>query len=596
MKRAFGLALVTGLITASCSGHGSGSSVIPTASTNQLQSSQTGAGTVRTAALATAPAGWANTNTQAFKLPSGGADLGATPATQSVTVRLGMQMRNAQQLQQLVANGAIVDDATLASTYAPTSTQVSNVTNYLRAQGFTGITVDPNNLLISATGTVATANKAFNTSIHNVSINGQSSRFANMSPAYVPASLGGTVVAVLGLNNVQSYAPTPHVTSCTVEGVSTPSAACLRFYDPATFNVTYDAGTTPAATNTNVAIMTTNDLTNAIAFFRQNETKFHMPQVPIQIVKVGLSSPENSTATDEWNLDMTYSTAMAGGSVKTLYLYNTTSLNDSDIALMYNHWVSDNKAPVGNSSFGGCEFNAFLDGSMLVDDEIFLEGAAHGQTMFASTGDNGSFCSVGIPNGVPGGAPLVEYPAASQYVVAVGGTDVFSNADGTYKGETAWEAGGGGLSQFESAPYWEQFAQPVAQNANFRGVPDIAYDASLETGAELWGGTATNGSCTPCVTGGTSLASPMAAGVWARVQSFHGNHLGFAAPRLYRVYQKYYSGATTVTGPPPTQAYRGFHDILSGGNGTFTALPGYDYTTGLGSFDIRGLNGIIGGV
>jgi len=594
MNKALGLALITGIITASCSGHGAGSSVIPQGSSGQIQSSQVGAGTVRTSALAAAPAGWATTHTQAYKLPSGGSDLGAAPATQSVTVRIGMQMRNVQQLQQAVAGGAILDDATLNATYAPTATQVSNVTNYLKSQGFTNVTVEPNNLLISAAGTVAIANKAFDTSIHNVSVNGQSA-YANMTPAYVPTSLSGTVVAVLGLNNINSMKATPQVTSCRVEGVTTPDQACLRFYDPATFNVTYDTGTTPAATSTNVAIMTTNDLTNAISYFRQNETQFHMPQVPIQIVQVGLHTPENSTATDEWNLDMTYSTGMAG-SVKTLYLYNTSSLNDSDIALMYNRWVTDNKAPVGNSSFGGCELFPFLDGSMLVDDEVFLEGAAHGQTMFVSTGDNGSFCGVGIPNGVPGGAPFAEYPAASQYVVAVGGTDLFSNSDGTYKGETSWEAGGGGLSQFESAPYWEQFAQPVAQNANFRGVPDVAFDASLETGALLWGGTAANGGCTPCVTAGTSLASPMAAGVWARLQSFHGNKLGFAAPRLYRVYQKYYASATPVTGPPPTQSYRGFHDVISGSNGAFTALPGYDYTTGLGSFDVRPLNGIIGGV
>jgi pseudomonalisin len=593
MKRAFGLALVTGLITASCS-HGGGSSALPPMSP-QMQSSTVGAGTVHTSALAAAPAGWANTNTQAYVLPSGGSDLGAAPSTQSVTVRVGMQMRNTTQLQQLVANEAIVDDATLASTYLPTSTQVSNVTAYLRNQGFSNIIVEPNNLLISATGTVATANKAFDTSIHKVSVNGQTA-IANMTPAYVPTSLGGTVVAVLGLNNIQSMAPKPQVTSCSVFGVGTPDAGCLRFYDPATFNVTYDTGSTPDASITNVAIMTTNDLTNAISFFRQNETQFHLAQVPISIVQVGLHTPENTTATDEWNLDMTYSTGMAG-KVKTLYLYNTSSLTDSDVTLMFNHWVTDNKAPVANASFGGCELFPFLDGSMLVGDEIFLEGAAHGQTMFSSTGDTGSFCSVGVPpNGVPGGAPFVEYPAASQYVVAVGGTDLFSNADGTYKGEQSWEAGGGGLSQFESAPYWEQFAQPVAQNANFRGVPDIAFDASLETGALLWGGTAANGGCTPCVTGGTSLSSPMAVGVWARLQSFHSNRLGFAAPRLYRVYQKYFASATPVAGPPPTQSYRGFHDILSGGNGAFTALPGYDYTTGLGSFDIRPLNGIIGGV
>jgi subtilase family serine protease len=114
-------------------------------------------------------------------------------------------------------------------------------------------------------------------------------------------------------------------------------------------------------------------------------------------------------------------------------------------------------------------------------------------------------------------------------------------------------------------------------------------DASLETGAELWGGSAVNGSCTPCVTGGTSLASPLSAGIWARLQSAHSNKLGFAPVWYYNNFTQHTAGAVNA-GPPPWQPDGGFHDILSGTNGAFTAAPGYDYTTGLGSFDISVLN------
>jgi len=93
--------------------------------------------------------------------------------------------------------------------------------------------------------------------------------------------------------------------------------------------------------------------------------------------------------------------------------------------------------------------------------------------------------------------------------------------------------------------------QPVNKAAGFRGLPDIAMDASIETGAETWGGQAANGACTPCVTGGTSLASPLAAGSWARFESAHGNRLGFAAALLYRNFQEHTAGAA-LTGPPPT--------------------------------------------
>jgi len=334
--------------------------------------------------------------------------------------------------------------------------------------------------------------------------------------------------------------------------------------------------------------MTEGTLTQSISDFRLNEQKFGLPQANIKIVQVGLPSTDTQ-GVGEWTLDMTYSTGMAGA-VQQLYLYNTTSLTDSDIALMYNRWVTDHLSKIGNSSFGGCEFFSFLDGSMVLMDEVLAQGAIQGQTMFVSSGDSGSFCGVAASaNGVPAGAPFVEYPAASPYSNAVGGTDLFTNADGTYKGETAWEAGGGGISQFEYSPYWETAVQPVDNAGSFRGVPDVAMDAALETGALLWGGQATNGACTPCVTGGTSLASPLSAGVWARLQTAHGNRLGFAPLRLYHNFTSHAAGAVQ-TGPPAWQPDGGFHDILNGANGLYQALPGYDYTTGLGSFDVSLMN------
>ncbi|MBV8353929.1 MAG: S8/S53 family peptidase, partial [Candidatus Eremiobacteraeota bacterium] len=586
------LVLSVGLLTA-CSGHSASSlPSIPTSNTHAAtqtttQTTQRVLGTrmTRAAAVASAPAGWSATATQAT-LPANASDNGALSPSQPVTVRLGLQLRNVDQLNSLVASGQQVDPGSFTASYGPTSDQVSAVSNYLVSQGFTNVTVEPNNLVISATGTAANASQAFNTTLHGFTANG-ANVFANVSPAYVPASLGGVVVAVLGLNNIQMMKPKPlqQPTPCQFEGVSTPSQACLRFYDPATFQIAYDAGSTTDAHDTAIAIMTEGNVSQSISDFRLNEQQFGLQQVPINQIQVGLASPDTS-GDGEWTLDMTYSSGIANR-VKEIDLYTTTSLNDSDITLMYSRWVTDHRAAIGNSSFGGCEFGPYLDGSMLIDDELFLQGAAQGQTMFASSGDSGSFCGVAASaNGVPAGAPFVEYPAASPYTVAVGGTDLFSNADGTYKGEQSWEAGGGGLSQFEYSPYWEQTEQPVSQNvSSMRGVPDVAMDAAIETGALLWGGSAVNGSCTPCVTGGTSLASPLSAGTYARFQTAHGNHLGFAPVLFYKNYTEHAAGAAN-TGPPAWEPWGGFHDIITGANGAYTALPGYDYTTGLGSFDI----------
>lgn len=587
MKRFGALAVAAGLLTASCAGHG-GSSALPSMGAK----TQTGGGSTRPAAtLAAAPAGWANTNTQALKIINAG-DLGVA-TTQSVTVNVGLQLHNVSQLQQAVASGQQIDDGTFMATYAPTSAEVSSVTSYLQSQGLGNITVAPNNLIVSATGSIAQIDKAFNTSVHAFS-GGTGNFIANVSPAYVPTSLGGIVVAVMGLNTIPAAKAAPQVTSCKVEGVATPPQECLRWYDPATFQAAYHAGTVSPANSTPIAIMAEGDPTQAIADFRTNEQKFNLPQVPVNRVQVGLPSPDTA-GNGEWVLDMTYSSGIAQN-VKAIYLYTTTSMTDSDITLMYNQWVTQHYTKIGNSSFGGCEVFPYLDGSMAVADEVLLTGAAHGQTMFVSTGDNGGYCNNFVDtNGAPGGAPFAEWPAVSPYVVAVGGTDLFTNADGTYKGENAWEAGGGGLSQFEYSPYWEAQAQPVSGNGlSFRGLPDVAMDASLETGAIVYSNTqAANGSCSSgCITGGTSLASPLAAGVFARLQSTHGNRLGFAAPLFYKNFSTHAAGALNA-GPPPWQPDGGFRDIVSGSNGLYAAAPGYDYTTGLGSFDIAVMNGQI---
>jgi len=564
-----------------------------------------------------APAGWSATSTGVMSLLNA-TDLGAISATQSITVVLGLQLQNVAQLQSLVASGQTISQSQFNSTYAPSATSVQSVTSYLHSEGFTGITVAPNNLLVSATAPASSVQSAFDTTLHSFS-QGGTTVYANTKPAFVPTSLGGIVVAVLGLNDVQTFKTTPHKgsavpaptpqptptaqpeTPCDVYNLDIvglpspepePSAVssevgCLRNYTPSDYWQAYDAMNVPAASAVNIAVMAEGSVAQSISDFRTNEAGFGLIQVPVVQKSVGVASTDTS-GDDEWTLDMTASSGMARD-VKTIYLYVTTALTDSDIALEYNQWVTDDFAKVGNSSFGGCEYGPYLDGAMVLDDEVLLEGAAQGQTMFASAGDSGSFCSVGAPNGVPAGAPFVNYPASSPYVVAVGGTTLATMSDGSYQGEAAWFSGGGGLSQFEEMPAWETSAQTAAgSELGDRGVPDVAMDGDLTTGMTLY--LTDDGGWTTI--GGTSLSSPLSVGVWARMLQSH-SQLGFAAPQLYAEYANNTPGSDTGN-EPVTRPYGGFHDILIGSNGAYTALPGYDYTTGLGSFDVGVTNALIG--
>ena len=101
----------------------------------------------------------------------------------------------------------------------------------------------------------------------------------------------------------------------------------------------------------------------------------------MEVIQVGLAST-GTASVDEWDLDTQFSTGKAE-KVQKLLIYDTTSLADSDIALMFNKFVEQNLAKAGNASFGECETFAFLDGSMLADDNVFLEAAAQGQTVYS---------------------------------------------------------------------------------------------------------------------------------------------------------------------------------------------------------------------
>ncbi len=427
------LAVGMGLLTASCAGHGGSSMMTPSIGTQSHAISGAGTGSTRRMTTSvTAPAGWSATNTQALSL-SGATDLGALDAAQQITVRVGLQLRNVAQLQQSLKSGSLTR-AAIASNFDPTSAQVQQVVSYLQSAGLTNVSVTPDNLIVSATGSAAQIEKAFNTSLHSFSWNGQAV-FGNVSPAYVPSTLGGLVVAVLGLNDARTFVAQPKMATQATACAQNITVPCVRFYDPATYQTAYDVGSLPPATNTSIAIMAEGNVTQAIADFRTNETQFKQPQVPLTVRQVGLASPDTA-GNDEWTLDMTYSTAMAGN-VKMLYVYDTTSLTDSDIALEFDKWMTDDVAQVANASFGECEVFPYVDGAMVLDDEILVQAAAQGQTLFASSGDSGGYCSIGGTNGVPGGVPMVLYPSASPYATSVGGTDLLTNADGTYQGETA---------------------------------------------------------------------------------------------------------------------------------------------------------------
>jgi pseudomonalisin len=517
-----------------------------------------------------AATGWVGTATKADPLVQA-ADLGREPGPTPLHVDVALNLRDGAALEHSVAAGTVLTPAQFVGSYAPTSAQVASVVSYLTAHGFTNVSAASNRLLVTADGTVAQASTAFDTVIEQYRQNGRVV-YANSVDARVPAGLGGVVSAVLGLDDVGVMEAQPTVagdppSSCTVSGVGYPCT-----YAPQGFWRAYDAVGAPTGAATNIAIFAEGNLTGVVKDLRTEETAAKLPQVPVSVVQVGAKSTDTSGA-DEFDLDTQFSTGMAG-TVKHLYIYDAASLDDAALTASFNRFAAQGVAKAGSASFGECEFQAKLDGSLVADDHAFLEAASQGQTVFASAGDTGGFCPVGTAvNGVPAGAPDVSYPASSPWVVGVGGTTLVTTATGTYQRELAWAAGGGGPSVFEAEPAYQDGVAPklgtvcgASTVACGRTVPDVAMDADPNSGANVYVGG------TPEGVGGTSLSSPLALGVWARLESAHANGVGFANPRFYAVHSS-----------------AAFHDVEIGDTGPYPATPGYDLATGIGTFDVAKL-------
>lgn len=473
------------------------------------------------------------------------------------------------------------------ATFAPTLQQAQAVANYLTQQGFTNVQIADNNLLVSADGTVGAVRGAFRTAIGHFTRNGRDG-IANTADAQIPAALSGQVDQVLGLQtlyraHVFSLPSSQLRPAYTVVSVTGNSAA--HAYYPQEFATVYDAGATTAATNTTVAILGWGSMTNAVNDLKQFESGQGLTAVPTSIVSTTTKSSSDDSGQGEWGMDAQAIVGVSGG-VKTLIFYTdggtyssrtgSSGASNSGLLQVINKAVSDNKAKVINMSWGLPE----CDGTPGFADSAFQLGVTQGQTFSAATGDNGSY-----PCPLNGSAPQngsygststlsVNYPASSPYVVAAGGTTLNTSTSDVYVSEASWPYSGGGVSSSEARPSWQPSSYP------YREVPDVAFDADWTNSPIIVYFTQSSTSGIPqsgyYTNGGTSLASPLFVGSWARLESANNNGLGFAAPALY---------AYASTFP--------FHDVTSGNNGYYSATAGRDNATGWGSFDIHAASSFI---
>jgi len=521
------------------------------------------------------------------------------PASQTVTV--GVFLSNPNQAAEDAYAKQVYDPS--SPNYQKPASSFQAAESWAQGDGLTVTPIESATDYFLASGTATQVETAFGTPLNTYAANGRSF-YANTLAPKVPASLG--ISDVLGLNNWRKLqiprveaSGTPTTTTATVPSGNVPKTGLLSIRDLWSM---YDAPSTNLGNGQTMAIFGWGVTDPVIPDLRSFEAEWGLPGVPITVKRYGdTSTPDTSGdgATEEWELDTQSSTGMAPN-VKGETLYFGHHNSDTDALAAFAGWVNDKNGPLqGSASFGECEnvgnANAILsDGMEVPGDKILEQAAIEGRTLFSSTGDTGASCPIeGITstNGVATQVyPGLNWPSASPWAVAVGGTDLTGDG-GTPEhrfSETAWEYTGGGNSTSEPAGSYQTGVAstnctfdpngnpyvPVAGAAGpiCRSTPDVAsISGDVATGNGLLidsdSGADSQGA-------GTSLSSPLWLGVWARIQAAAKSPkgLGFANYPIYKLAQS--SGG------------RDFFDVTVGNNQPYPAKPGYDNTTGWGTPEI----------
>ncbi len=319
---------------------------------------------------------------------------------------------------------------------------------------------------------------------------------------------------------------------------------------------------------------------------------YGLPNPPnFTITPIGPYDPNMGIATGwdgEISLDVESSHTMAPGANITLYIANY-NLNLAPVIAFIDQQDSVNTL---SQSFSipesmMAEFPAMLEYlNVQLADYYYEIGSAMGITFSASTGDAGGS---GYSSGPIG---TVGYPSTSPFVTALGGTTTFLtfNSMGQVSSfyQTAWSNYGfvpnninyggstGGISSLEPKPWYQFSMNNIKGYPNGRMVPDVSLEANVFPGMVFVFGQNMTG-----ISGGTSEASPLFAGLITLIDSDINGSLGLVNPMLYQLssnsslYQKV------------------FYPITSGYNIPWTTNYGYNLVTGLGALNAGELASIL---
>ena len=493
--------------------------------------------------------------------------------------------------------GHWLTNADFDARYAPARSSVTAVQDWLRSEGFQVTKTLPSGMYVEASGSVAQVESAFGTSVHNYAYLGKNVH-ANDSqlslPASTPAAVTSAISGVIGIDQGTAIkhtadtepGPPPGarfgVQPCsayyaqklagdkpTAYGKHQPYAVCG--YGPQQYQSAYgESGLLKAGIDGRGVTVAITDAYAAPTIYQdaQKYNKVHHQPLfkPGQFSQIvppadGFDNADLCGAQGwygEETLDVEAVHAMAPGA-KVVYVGAPDCLDGLDNA--WAETIDSHVADVITNSWtdGTDDITLLGTGYVTFYEQFSTEAALTGITVNFSSGDSGDHTAGGTD--LP--SKTVEFPADLPYVTGVGGSSVLIGRHGQWLDEYGWQTsysvltngawapappgtyssgGGGGTSQLFTQPWYQAGEVPASisqyySSTPMRAVPDIAMAGDPNTGFEV-GETQVFPDGTywdQYRIGGTSLSSPLLAGVVAVADQAHHHPLGFINPLYYKL-------------------------------------------------------------
>ncbi len=530
--------------------------------------------------------------------------------------------------------------------FAASQGQVGAVQSWLRSQGFTIDYTPTNNHYVAAEGTVAQAEAAFGTTFRLYNVQGKTVRSPD-GDVSIPSSLANTVTGVLGLDEsalfvrpdhpADNQAPpspgfrnapplsaywaellSPYAFPAGFNDVSLPSVPwSVRGHTPAQIKGAYGISSSYNGAGQTVAIIDAYASPTILQDVNQWSTNRGLPTMSgsqfQQVVPPGVyHRPQNPRQDPQgWYGEETLDVEAVHGmapAANIVYVGAPNNYQDLDAAM--NHVVDRHLAQIVTNSYDFPTTELLPPGYVKPFEDTLIQAAAEGIGVYFASGDTGDETATF-------GFPTTDWPASSPWVTAVGGTSLAVGQNNTRAFETGWGTSnyncntstlactrtswlygsGGGVSAVFPKPWYQ-----AGLSLSGRGVPDVAALGDPQTGL-LVGQTQTFPDGVyydEYRIGGTSLSSPIFAGLMALADQKAGFAHGFANPAFYANPGAFYDVLSVKT----AVARRNFVNGVDASAGTVDRLrtfddysgsptqhtnPGWDNVTGLGT-----PNGIFG--